>query len=79
VIELRESEIGTIYNSEHQPEGRFVSDAEASRRIHPNFIDPDEVVEARGNYNSLDGTHPHTQEEADARDAAYLGQLPQGE
>ena len=67
------------YNREPMSEIRYVSDAEASRRFPSDYKDPNEIVEPRGDYNSLDGTHPHTQAEADARDAAYLRQFqPKG-
>lgn len=56
---------------------RFVSDQERARRgVSSINNQPDEIVDHGGIYNSLDGTHPGTQEEADARDAVYLAEHP---
>jgi hypothetical protein len=70
---MREFEkIKSDYNVEPTRSVRFVSDAEAARRIPSDKINPNEVIESRGDFNALDGTHPSTQAEADARDAAFL-------
>lgn len=55
---------------------RFVSDAERARRIPSEQNSLGEVVDHGGLFNALDGTHPHSQEEANAADKAYLAQSP---
>lgn len=57
-------------------ETRFVSDTERARRPSSIYNRPGEIVDHGGLFNSLDGTYPHTQEEADTRDRAYLERHP---
>lgn len=63
-------------NPSGRSETRLVSDAERARRVPSLCNNQNELVDHGGNFNALDGTHPYTQEEADAADKRYLAEHP---
>ncbi len=60
------------YNRVEREYPRFVSDRERARRISSDKINPNEVVEAKGLFNALDGTTHSSEAIADLASERYL-------